>query len=949
MAQTKLELVVSFLGGAAVSGLTMLRQNVGKLKADLEGVKLKQQLGADLLALKGRFNEVTKSGQYTKDAAQAVTQQLADLSQRARDAGLNVGRLHQQLRQLKAQEMGLGMQIKGQGLREAGAAKRTEARGGIMEAAASGYALYKPLDLAARYEDVVKDIAITGDITRKEEAALAASIRGLSLRFNQEQQNVATAMKKLVETGMSRQTAEAMMPLMAKTATATRTDSADAARMGRSFELLGVKDMELAFNQAAKAGKQGSFELRDMAKWFPSLGGFMKELGIVGNEAVVSMSARMQVATRTAGSNDEAANNFKNFLTKLTSQDTVKDFKKQGVDLVPSLQAAARQGMDPIAAGVDLVMQHVTKKAPEAAAELRKVAAEVAAITDPAQRAAELERRQAMIKKLGDRAGIGDLFQDMQAVSYLLAELQSKGDLKKMMGSVVTGQNANGQGVIDADFARRTEGMAEKMRGLKIAMTELGIAFGNALMPVADALMPIARGAARMLTGFTETFPALARISALALTGASAMTILGLAGKFLLGGFLSSWGGLMTVAGWLLRTRVGLLANAWATGLYSQALGGLRARLAAVALASSLAGGPLALLGQVGRSMFAALAVGARAFGLALMTTPIGWVAAAVAGLAFVVWRYWAPIRAFAGGLWDGLKAGMGPVMAALQPGVAGLRLAFGNLMAALQPLMPVLQVLLVPLLAPVKAVLWGLGQLRDLVKALFTPVQDTGGAARGLGLAFGEGIGRALTWVATLAGSLLALPARFMQAGADMVGGLVAGIKSGWGAAIAAVTELGAGVRDKFKALLGIASPSRVFMGFGANIGEGAELGILRGLPGVQGAMGKLAGVALAATSLAVPAAVLPALSNLAGSSPFAAVPAANQSLRRLEGGAYVAPAGAAASGAGQMTVSFSPTIHVGGGGDARGQVAEAMQLSLRELEQMLRRLQSEQQRRDF
>ncbi len=51
-------------------------------------------------------------------------------------------------------------------------------------------------------------------------------------------------------------------------------------------------------------------------------------------------------------------------------------------------------------------------------------------------------------------------------------------------------------------------------------------------------------------------------------------------------------------------------------------------------------------------------------------------------------------------------------------------------------------------------------------------------------------------------------------------------------------------------------------------------------------------------------------------------------------------------------MTIHFSPSISVGGdngGGDVRGQVQEGLKLSMRELEQMIRRLQAEQQRRAF
>lgn len=909
MSDAKLSVTVAFSGNAIVTGLQALRQNTEQLRQSLAGVKLRQEFGNELLTLKAKFNEVSKSGNYTSETVKQVAKQVGELASRARAAGLNVGKLHSELKALRAQETALRIQHAGVGMRERGEAMRGEARGKLMDAAASGYALYKPFDVAARYEDVVKDIAITGDMTRKEEAELAKSIRGLAVRFNQEQHNVAEGMKRLVETGMSKQAAQAMTPLLAKTATATRTDMGDAARMSRTLELIEVqaKDMELAFNQAAKAGKLGSFELRDMAKWFPALGGFMKELGIKGNEAVVSMSARMQIATRTAGSNDEGANNFKNFLTKLTSQDTIKDFKKQGIDLIPSLQAAARQGMDPIAAGVELVMQHVATKAPEAAAELKKVAAEVAAIKDPTDRAAELARRQGMIQKLGDRAGIGDLFQDMQAVSYLLAELQSKGDLSKMMEEVRGGKNADGQSVLDADFARRTEGMAEKMKSLKIAFTDLGIAFGNALAPVADTLVPVIRGMASLLTRFTEAHPALSRMAAVSLTGVSALAVLGFAARWVAGGFMSSIGSMVSFSGALLRTRYGVMATSATLSFFGRAAGTMRAAL------------PVLLTGL-------------RSVGLAFLGIPgIGWIAAAVAALAFVVWKYWQPIKAFVAGMWDGLKAGLAPAMAVLRPAFDGLWSAFKRLMNALQPLGAVLRVALAPFLFLLRPVIGLLGSVWRGIVSLFKPVQDTGNAARNMGQAFGMAIARALGGMADMVAKFAALPTRFMQIGANIVEGLIAGVKGKWADAVNAVSGLAHEMKDKFKALLGIKSPSRVFMGFGNNIGEGAQAGILGSVNAVKGAVSKLAGVALAG------AAVMPAA---AGAGGYASVVERMNSAR---------PNAAPMAQAAGYTVSFAPTINMRGGSDARAQVNEALGMSMRELETMLRRLTEERARRAF
>jgi hypothetical protein len=74
------------------------------------------------------------------------------------------------------------------------------------------------------------------------------------------------------------------------------------------------------------------------------------------------------------------------------------------------------------------------------------------------------------------------------------------------------------------------------------------------------------------------------------------------------------------------------------------------------------------------------------------------------------------------------------------------------------------------------------------------------------------------------------------------------------------------------------------------------------------------------------------------------------SQAVSRRESAAGAATAAAPGQG---MTIHFSPNITVGGGdsngSDVRGQVQESLKLSMRELEQMIRRLQAEQQRRAF
>lgn len=65
------------------------------------------------------------------------------------------------------------------------------------------------------------------------------------------------------------------------------------------------------------------------------------------------------------------------------------------------------------------------------------------------------------------------------------------------------------------------------------------------------------------------------------------------------------------------------------------------------------------------------------------------------------------------------------------------------------------------------------------------------------------------------------------LSVGKDLVQGLINGIKNMTGKAVEAVTGVVNGVVKKAKSLLGIKSPSRVFMKFGGFISEGAAIGI--------------------------------------------------------------------------------------------------------------------------
>lgn len=97
--------------------------------------------------------------------------------------------------------------------------------------------------------------------------------------------------------------------------------------------------------------------------------------------------------------------------------------------------------------------------------------------------------------------------------------------------------------------------------------------------------------------------------------------------------------------------------------------------------------------------------------------------------------------------------------------------------------------------------------------------------------------------WIKGLAGQMY-------QAGVDMIQGLVDGIKAMAYKPIEAVQEMASGIKNKFTDLLGIKSPSRVFMQFGHHITTGAQMGMKGGMGKLREASQSLAQTVIAPTA---------------------------------------------------------------------------------------------------
>lgn len=195
---------------------------------------------------------------------------------------------------------------------------------------------------------------------------------------------------------------------------------------------MGLDDADRVFNMATRAGQLGGFEIGDMAKGLPAQLANAKSAGLRGYGGYATLLALNQAAVSTAGTKDEAGNNVVNLLHKISSPDTAKDFKKQGIDLNGSMLSAMNNGVNSLDAFGGLV-DHVVAKDPRYAALKKK------ALTTTGDEQKQVYESMAQIV---EGAGIGKVIQDRQALMAFLAFRNQQQSYKANTESILNPGNA---------------------------------------------------------------------------------------------------------------------------------------------------------------------------------------------------------------------------------------------------------------------------------------------------------------------------------------------------------------------------------------------------------------------------------------------------------------------------------------------------------------------------
>ncbi|UTH73986.1 phage tail tape measure protein [Chromobacterium sp. IIBBL 290-4] len=916
------ELLIGVKIGAALSGTFQ------SAFASARGTASRLGQVADELRLKHN-----RLGEAMAQAMSHPTRNVAELKRQ-------YDRLGQTLDQLRGKQERLTASLaRGEMLKAA----RADLRGQAFETAGTALALGGPIvksvQVAAGFQDQMRDTAITGEFSKAEEAKLGSAVRDAALKWNQLQSEVARGTNVLVAGGIQDAKAlEKYAPIMAKAATATRASMDDLGSVAIALKdnlKVGEDGFEGALNMLAYAGKRGQFEIRDMAKWLPALSPSFQALGVTGKEAVAEIGAALQIARKGAGSNDEAANNFKNFLQKITAPDTLKDFEKAGIDLKKSMMNLRAEGMTPVQSMLEIITRYMGKKGPEAAGQFQKVMA----IKDDKEREAALQR-------LSEAYKLGELFQDMQAMSFIRPAIANMKDMKSIKDGSVEASNKD---LLGGDYKKRMETATEQFKAFKIGLADIGITIGNALLPPLTEMLQALKPGVKAFGEWAKTHPGIIK-GVIGLVGgllAGKMAFIGI--KYGINLVLSPLTSL-TSAITTVSSKWTLLRALWQAGRFAPFISGLRSigggvlalgrfllpfgRGLAMAFGSPLilaARGVLALGRVLGGGLLGGIRLAGQAIlwlGRAAMMNPIGIAVMAIVGAAYLIYRYWTPIKAFFGKVWSAVDGVFKryPILNYIFPIIGIPRLIIAN---------------------------WG------RIKTFFSGLWE--GIKQGMASAWSWMKSKVASWIVywlpviRFAGEL---PGKFLQAGKDLVMGLVNGIKSKLGAAKDAIVGLGAGIKGWFANTLGIKSPSRIFMGFGDNIAQGAAIGIQRSAAGAGQASGAMALATIRGwgkPQLPVAAAGPDALSGL---SARAAGSAQSRLANRVRAAAQPTETEPAAAQAAKpkpekpgYVIHFSPVIHLPAGAPeaAKAAVQSGLQLSLRELEQMIRRITAQQDRRAF
>ena len=435
-------------------------------------------------------------------------------------------------------------------------------QGAAAGAAAIGAGLVASVRVAASFEAVLADIGKTANVSEGELKKLGAEVLRLSSRnlTNLAPEELAKGIQDLVAQGLELKDAVASMEALGRVATATNSELTDVTKTGFQLQnALKIRPTELkaTFDALAFAGKQGAFELKDMAQFMPTIAAAAGTLGISGKQGAIALASMMQMVRKDAPDANQASTRLTDAMLKMTSPDAVKNFKKFGVNIEQVLKSAKAKGVNPMEAALN---------------ELQRVTG-------------------------GDVFKLSQIFGDKEAKLALMSLMKYRKEYEKLKAE--SGGTA-AAGTVDKDYQRSLATFQGTLKSFNNSANRLGITVGNALLPpltsLADKITPIVEGIANwaavnpglakniaviggVLAGVTVALPVIAGVvGAISVLGGPVVwTILGIVAAIAL--VVANWGTIKTAAAgawqWVVKTWGQF--STWIGGVFNAAVGVIKA------------------------------------------------------------------------------------------------------------------------------------------------------------------------------------------------------------------------------------------------------------------------------------------------------------------------------------------------------------------------------------
>jgi TP901 family phage tail tape measure protein len=342
--------------------------------------------------------------------------------------------------------------------------------GSLAAALGAGFALQQIIRTASEFESTLSDIGKTAGSSQKDILKLADSLKQLSMpsKTNLAPSVLAKGIQDLVAQGLKLDDAVASIETLGKVAVATNSDLTDVTKTGFQLQsALKIKPTELkeTFDALAFAGKAGAFELKDMAQFMPTIASAAASLGIQGKDGAVALASMMQMVRKDAPGAAEASTRLTDALLKMTAPESVKNFKKFGVDIETVLKNAVKNGINPMDAAIK---------------ELIRVTG-----NDPFK--------------------LSQIFGDKEAKLALMSLMKYKEEYEKL--KALAGGTA-AAGTIQSDFEKSLNTFNQQLQTLANAGEILALNLGNTLLPVFTALIkeivPLATGISNLVQGMGQ-------------------------------------------------------------------------------------------------------------------------------------------------------------------------------------------------------------------------------------------------------------------------------------------------------------------------------------------------------------------------------------------------------------------------------------------------------------